>query len=1572
MGWSRTALHDRLAKQLQVEDYNTVTVISRHHDPVHGPDVSALSSHCYGSQGATAAAGASGPSGPPSSPGSGTPGPPLNLRLGDQLALPIACNGRLVAALILGWGTEAGGAGGGGDRAYRHSGAGAGGGGGTIKSAPLAAAYNHNQHLSNQQQHIGQQQQQPRQKQGADVAMSGAAAAVAAAAAAGGGGSLTLGAADLRELRRLAQFLGYGLFSDPQQGVYLEQVAALLCDIAHGAFSGLHDVVAAVLEALPCLLQTKLSLPLQPLLAAVLGNSVPAVVFARRHGAGGQGGLLQSTISVCSTAGGGTVHGSRGGGGGTAIAGSGGAALKLAHGGGGASGYGSLVMAGGGGGGESRSGSRKYLERDMSLHSLAVGTPGGLRSGDLLGCDVMGSGVIGHGGGTDGGGGDGVSRVKAVRTALAYTLLQRVLRVGSYSVCGAEEPPDVPPHGPAITPLVISNASSQVLEEEQPGRDVLLAANLTGAGVAGLVLCAEAPTQQNNQNHIGGGGGGAWSPQGPMWASASAAVAATPLTPGPESNWGAFGSGNGGGSRLSRCGVAAAAAAAAAAADVHDAGEGGGGRGVGLAAAAGMVPLLPGGVATPTALSYVGGASMVQSMPSLGCGGGGGGGGTLPFRLALYLVSSDPAPAGVLEAVAEEMKGLLPLIFGAMHAAIAAGGAATGDFCVLQAQVLQRATTSGTLEIPTPQATPATERRGPPPLSHLSLQSHPHPHPPALSPQSSNLRSPGAAAAAASATLKSPRTGATPSPPGARRGSIGGFGSSSRLRLASQGPPPAPGGGAAAGGAGGAGTADSNEGLSVSSSASSNGRPDGGGRAGARGDGRGDAAAGGGGGGARAREAARGRLLLQNNTDDLVIPAGHYRELDMESSAPHLQRGVGSALRKISAPCYVLSSPVLQLEEVAGPRPLELLVTSARTRITAVAAGSDAGEEARLAVVQDLAAVDLQEVIGSGGQGVVFRGTLHGLETAVKVWEHNGRAPLEHDGEWLSAEAEGAGQPNVAEGQQQQQQPGGGGGNGNGNGNGNGGAEAVASSRDCIRQAKRGAMEVAVTVTLSHPNVVQPYAHFSDVVVVERQPAAPAPPGSGPSPGPLQLRLCAHDDPVFRGQKAGPLNTVLCLEYCDAGTLLSAARRGDFRLPDSGPRDGPVWPSMVPLYTSLLEVALALRYLHARRLVHCDLKPGNVLLKTSTRDPRGWTCKLSDFGCVRLMDEFSPDGAPGFRMAQVFGTVAYMSPECFSRGRLLGTGVDVYAFGVLMWELMHCKPPHAGIDPKELPRLVARSNVRPDFHPLAPHDYRSLACSCWSASPERRPSATQLVSQLQQLLGAAKAAATATAAQQQQNGRQAALQPRQSLQLMPTHQQQQQGHLAPQQPQQQQQQQQSPHPSALQQKRQLMRFPSAQSEGRLCDRVVREQAHQAMAQQAMSLLGGAGGGAGGGGGGGDAPRQHQQHQQRLLSRNGSVGACRAEAGLAPLCETDSAARDSDRHWALRQPQPLLHPHNNQHQHQHQQSPLMQQRPQRGSAPGMHPASGAAAAAAGGRAATARSPLQVSPGMLGTVQPTVGL
>eukprot|EP00198_Chlamydomonas_reinhardtii_P011148 XP_001700485.1 predicted protein [Chlamydomonas reinhardtii] len=89
-----------------------------------------------------------------------------------------------------------------------------------------------------------------------------------------------------------------------------------------------------------------------------------------------------------------------------------------------------------------------------------------------------------------------------------------------------------------------------------------------------------------------------------------------------------------------------------------------------------------------------------------------------------------------------------------------------------------------------------------------------------------------------------------------------------------------------------------------------------------------------------------------------------------------------------------------------------------------------------------------------------------------------------------------------------------------------------------VRRAKRGAMEHAVMPTLSHPNILQVYAAFSNVVIVRCTYKGDV----------HQLRLCAPDDGLLSGLPGqGPLNQVLCFEYCDAGTLLSAAYGGAFR-----------------------------------------------------------------------------------------------------------------------------------------------------------------------------------------------------------------------------------------------------------------------------------------------------------------------------------------------------------------------------------------------------------------------------------------
>ncbi|HET8913684.1 MAG TPA: protein kinase [Ktedonobacteraceae bacterium] len=113
----------------------------------------------------------------------------------------------------------------------------------------------------------------------------------------------------------------------------------------------------------------------------------------------------------------------------------------------------------------------------------------------------------------------------------------------------------------------------------------------------------------------------------------------------------------------------------------------------------------------------------------------------------------------------------------------------------------------------------------------------------------------------------------------------------------------------------------------------------------------------------------------------------------------------------------------------------------------------------------------------------------------------------------------------------------------------------------------------------------------------------------------------------------------------------------------------------------LKQLAEALDYAHAHNIVHCDIKPGNVLL-----DVEG-NIYLSDFGVARLF-EYNPDDsitmsptltAPG----EVFGTPAYMAPELFE-GERAKPSSDIYALGVMLYRLVGGQLPFSGKLPVEI------------------------------------------------------------------------------------------------------------------------------------------------------------------------------------------------------------------------------------------------------------------------------------------------
>jgi serine/threonine protein kinase/Tfp pilus assembly protein PilF len=111
-----------------------------------------------------------------------------------------------------------------------------------------------------------------------------------------------------------------------------------------------------------------------------------------------------------------------------------------------------------------------------------------------------------------------------------------------------------------------------------------------------------------------------------------------------------------------------------------------------------------------------------------------------------------------------------------------------------------------------------------------------------------------------------------------------------------------------------------------------------------------------------------------------------------------------------------------------------------------------------------------------------------------------------------------------------------------------------------------------------------------------------------------------------------------------------------------------------------MQVCAAVQHAHAKGVIHRDLKPGNILVM---KEGHAVLPKVLDFGIARLAEEGSVD-AQRTEAGQVIGTIPYMSPEQIAgRVRDIDTRTDVYALGVVLFELLTGRRPHA-LDGKTL------------------------------------------------------------------------------------------------------------------------------------------------------------------------------------------------------------------------------------------------------------------------------------------------
>ena len=142
-------------------------------------------------------------------------------------------------------------------------------------------------------------------------------------------------------------------------------------------------------------------------------------------------------------------------------------------------------------------------------------------------------------------------------------------------------------------------------------------------------------------------------------------------------------------------------------------------------------------------------------------------------------------------------------------------------------------------------------------------------------------------------------------------------------------------------------------------------------------------------------------------------------------------------------------------------------------------------------------------------------------------------------------------------------------------------------------------------------------------------------------------------------------------------------------------------------------IAHGMMRLHRMKIIHRDLKSLNILLDQKHHP------KICDFGIARFKDDTTS------LVTKQIGTTQWMAPEQLMTATY-SNKVDVYAYGVLLWEICSEDIPFRGMTNVQIAIQVCEKNVRPKIPENVPKRLHQLIQLCWHKDPNKRPSFKQI------------------------------------------------------------------------------------------------------------------------------------------------------------------------------------------------------------------------------------------------------
>lgn len=154
-------------------------------------------------------------------------------------------------------------------------------------------------------------------------------------------------------------------------------------------------------------------------------------------------------------------------------------------------------------------------------------------------------------------------------------------------------------------------------------------------------------------------------------------------------------------------------------------------------------------------------------------------------------------------------------------------------------------------------------------------------------------------------------------------------------------------------------------------------------------------------------------------------------------------------------------------------------------------------------------------------------------------------------------------------------------------------------------------------------------------------------------------------------------------------------------------------------------ICSGISHIHSLNLVHADLKSSNILVDLSGAEPLPRIC---DFGHAAVR--------PFPATHHLVGTPHWAAPEVL-RGEALGPKADVFSFGVLLWEMLSRRHPHADLSFAQVFGAAGWAGLVPDLvflPPEVPEDVRTFVSECTGFLPVERPTTVVVQGRLRRLL----------------------------------------------------------------------------------------------------------------------------------------------------------------------------------------------------------------------------------------------